>query len=379
MLSLQIVAVLIAWASATFGIWSSKEINRKVAWIATLITSLGLVVGIALAVISSIDGKKARAGAVAQQTKLEAQLSKLRLALTGTELTSLEINWVFSDVPQGVMDIFAIGAAIEHAERLSDDEIDRLADRVLTRIRKAWHVASVLRPLVGIISTGETDLYKLFEGDVSDAINAFGPNAPDIQDPDKVWFSVSYKAPTYDIVFPLNMQHSAALVLGRVNDAPLSDVNENHDGPENLEVLHAPSKYDFEAAAQPLENGFVLHWKYDSDALLRNSVGIEQVTAAFPATFRIISLQLESKDYAEILRDEPLDQLSENDRKVDTWMQRSEITVIVNGIEEAAITYTVDRVGVRDRMIEFSKYDAPYKQYEYTLFNASLKLSVAEK
>ncbi|MDP6636935.1 MAG: hypothetical protein QGG42_18705 [Phycisphaerae bacterium] len=392
MLAIQILALFIAWGSATFGIWSSKKLNRKKAWIATSLTSLGLATGAVLAIMGFLGESRGRIKAESQQQLLQTELSglnqkytdqkiraetllhQLRLSLTDTELTNLEVQWVFHDVPPAVMNVFALGDAIDHANLMGSDDIDRAAASARSRIRKAWHIANVLVPLVGIVSSGETELKKLYEGKISDAINAFRPGS-DVDDVDEKWFSIDYKGPIYNIMIPLNMHGSAALALGRIEDDRLQDPKEIAAEVETEPYTHIAlaTNFGFKAEAVALDDGFVLSWKYNAESLRRASVGAKTV-AALPIKFRFIARQSSARDYIEVLRDKPFDHASESDLPVDKWVKHSEMTIIPNGIEEAGITYTIERIGVRDRMVDAGAYSPPLKEYEYTLFEARRKL-----
>jgi uncharacterized membrane protein YfcA len=49
-LLLQLLVLSIAWLSATYGIWYSKEIEFEKALFSSIITTIGLLVGILLAI-----------------------------------------------------------------------------------------------------------------------------------------------------------------------------------------------------------------------------------------------------------------------------------------------------------------------------------------
>ncbi|RPD42795.1 hypothetical protein [Chitinophaga barathri] len=390
MLILQLLILVIAWASAIFGIWSKDGINKKVAWTATVITSFGLVAGSTMAVIESGRKKDAAAKATAHQEVLnerlkglsnesaaqkqraETLLQQLRLALTGTALSTLEIRWEFDSVPGHVLDIFSIGDAMEHAGRLSDDEIDRLDETTLSRLRQAWYIENVLEPMMGILSTGNTDLNKLFSGDVAKAIAAFSGGVPS-GNPDDNWFQVSYDGSRFHTVFPLNVQYTSALGLGKTEDDPAWALDEEVEG-GLAGYLHQKLNYGFYAGIQENKTGFVFTWKYDMKSLERASMGNKNNTAAFPVQFHFMSLvNPASKDYIDILRQQPFDSPSADKPQAENWMVHSRMILIPNEIEEAAVVYNVERMGIYDRMVEYSKYDHPEKLFEYTLFKAKMK------
>ncbi|MGY3621735.1 hypothetical protein [Bradyrhizobium sp. USDA 10063] len=83
MWALKYLALIIAWASATYGIWSKPRTNAKdlrVAVIATTITTLGLVVGTALVYVDAqrgIEQNRAQKGEFKQQLEAIVATSDL--------------------------------------------------------------------------------------------------------------------------------------------------------------------------------------------------------------------------------------------------------------------------------------------------------------
>lgn len=104
-------------------------------------------------------------------------------------------------------DIFALGASIEHADRLGNDEIDRLADKHLNKLLDAWHIDNVLNPIFLFLFKGELNIKRTYEGDISDSIRSFGSDSPPINDPDDVRYNIYYTPVPLNLIFPLIQIH----------------------------------------------------------------------------------------------------------------------------------------------------------------------------
>jgi hypothetical protein len=398
MLFFQFCALVVAWASATYGIWTKENIDRRKAWVATSLTSLGFISGVALAVIAFVKSEQANLNAQADKNYLRIQLAglnekyadqkehaqilfhQLQLALTGTELTSLDIDWKFTGVDQRVLNVFDIKRAIYHSRMYSNDEFSRLSSDTISEMSASWEIEDIVVPLIGIISSGESNLHAMYEGEVDEAIQAFRDGAPEIKDPEEVDFWPKYIGPKYDIIFPINKTQTAALALGKKEDDPRW-LKPEITGEYLPGLIYDLTNYGFRSGASRHDQSFSLHWEYNKNSLKQATRGDGTVIAAFPVEFTFVALEKKSDDkkpidYVEALRRSPQDNYKVKDKSTPSWMKLSEMTWIPNDIPEAAITYTVERIGYYDRILELSKYDRPEILYEYILFKARRKSSV---
>src|SRR5262245_21857723 len=131
---LTVISLVIAGASALFGIWSAKDIETSKAAIASIVTILGIVIGIVVAWNerrSSAESARLEetrhaqvdADLERQREDLEGQrqeaiareratLAQFRALQTSLQLNSLEIVWRIPDAPDHLKDAIYLAEAI---------------------------------------------------------------------------------------------------------------------------------------------------------------------------------------------------------------------------------------------------------------------------
>jgi hypothetical protein len=364
-MSLQVVALIVGWVSALIGIWSKGFAKPLLPAVATAVTTIGLAVGITLTYRSAANSKRA----------LESARQQMNATLAATELGKLRVEWTFKEVPPKVMDVFAIGDSIANANILADDEISRLASDWLAKMQQSWNIDSVMTPLIRAAADGSVDIASYFSGDVEQAIAVWSKGTPEEPDSEEAWLHTSYGGSQYSLLFPLNTDSSASLVLGKKQDDEVREIGSELGGQEKY--FHEVTNYGFDAIADKVETGFTLSWTYELPSLKRatqRSVAESRIYAGMPEAFSfvIVDKDLSRADYlglpARHFRD-AVSSVTDGDK----WFANSELQVFVNGQPRASYVYAVTRGEPTEEKLELSKYDDPEHQYTFTVFHCKLK------
>ena len=370
---LSIVAPFVAGIVALFGIWTAREVVVWKATIATCLTVLCLVIGI----LSSWKQQKDAIAASNAQTKRHREIvaelrHQFRALQTSSLLHTLEVRWTIPNAPASLTAAVALADAIEHSERLSDDEFDRMRQADIESVTKAWHIDNAVIPILAALADDALDAKRFYSGDVDDAIAAFGEGFPSEADPDEVVFNVSYDGPNDPILLlPLNVSANGVLALGRKGDDPrmtfLIDDPDNYDALWNLVALS--KSFGFHASALRNESNLELRFKYESESLdtAVQLVSGQPRTIAWPDEFSLILIAEgfpSDTSYLKIFSDQ-FRPSGTNE------IEESILVIVANGLEEAPQQYRVRRTGTSDHMIDFGAYDNPEVQFEFTTFHAS--------
>lgn len=369
MLVLQLSALLVAWASATFGIWSGDDVNPCVARLSTIGTTVGLIIGISIAVGEHLRKSEASKIAAQKEVQLNRQIdnlsSMLRLAVTGTELQELEVTWSFNNVSSNIDDVFVLSKAIEHEKFLSETEFSRLADDDIRRLQEGWHIENVTYPIISMIGRGTSSIQQSFEGDLNEALAAFGREWSDDEDPEDFWYDIRSNSDYYDLVFPIG---SLAISLGKMSDDRVKEFDSNDPF---FQYVFELTNYGFIADCIKSDKDLVFNWKYDKSSLRRILGQQNKPMAVLPQEFHFHLVANSNDTYKELSQEGALD--NEVDNEGEEWMTKSELTITPNNVPSSAVTYDVTRIGVFDRIVETSKYDNPETIFQYVKFEAVMK------
>jgi hypothetical protein len=185
-----------------------------------------------------------------------------------------------------------------------------------------------------------------------------------------------YDGQPFDLLFPLNTDSSAALVLGKKSDDQLSPPDELLSGQE--QYFFATSNYGFDAVAKKTGSGFTLLWTYEFPSLRRaveRRVLESRVYAGLPEEFSFV---VAAKDLHRV---EYLDRPARHFRDTveaptdkSPWFVCSQIRVYVNGQSRPSYVYTVTRGEPKVEYLRLSMYDDPEPLFVYTVFHCKLNL-----
>src|ERR1700754_2948 len=295
MWALKYVALIIAWASATFGLWSKPWSTTKdfyVAVIATAITTLGLLVGTALIYV---DSQRAVEQNRAQKEQFRQQLDAIDAT---SDLNSLTIEWRFENVTREILKIFDIWTVIRESYLISDDELSRANQELQQLMTDTLRNKEFIAPLVVAAALGKTKADDLFEGDVEEALRQYAANGDPLEFP-----SVSYRGPAVTLLFPLNRDLSGVIALGKMEDDAViqgADVGGNRDIYETNRFLHA--NYEFRVSATNDNSKVQIAWEYDRPSIQRTinyKPGRSRVTGGLPRSFSFVVVHqtMDRKEY----------------------------------------------------------------------------------
>jgi hypothetical protein len=384
---LSIIGLIVAGASALFGIWSAKDVEYTKAWIASGLTAAGIAVSLFAAWHERsssqskarleeqrheqlvADLKQQRQDAINRERTTFAQFRALQ---TSMALNNLEIIWEIPKAPDSLKDAIYLAKSMFDSHVTRDDEYTRmLSQSDLSDVAASLAIDNAISPILAALAEGSTDVRKFYSGDIEDAVELYR-DLPERYDP----LGGPYVDRSEDIdpvlLLPLNVAMSGILAVGRKADDPRQQQYvEDPDSYEAIsnDLLKARS-FGFSATVTDRDDALELRFSYDRKSLeqaARLAPG-QMMTIAWPDAFNFIIVAkglAPGDDYLSLLKDKikPDDNFGN---------PSSTLTLIPNGLMEAAIQFDVAAGATEMLRTDLSTYYDDYNTdlFQYTAFHA---------
>ncbi|MFC1573131.1 hypothetical protein ACFL6M_05980 [Candidatus Eisenbacteria bacterium] len=335
---MKILPLLVAWLAALYGIWTDEQTLHKRKLIVSLIASTALVISTVILFVDRSD----------QQLK---ELIHDQQVYAMTPVQTIKVTWTFENVPETITRAFV---ASDQEGRVFWDNFDwtDTPDMLMT---KGLRVEHLVQPLINAVASGDTK-YP-FKGEVV-LDHHLGVQ----------------KGPTYEcahhLLFPLNISLNEKMTLGTLT---------SQDEKEAFEQIHdvipypAPT-YAYSADARRTATGFVLEFQQD-----RSDRNEAVVTAPSLRGFNIII----ADNAGQLTSAAAFFELGSQENGLVNlqltstgapWQEKSEVVLIINGIEEKPLTFDVSYVGRYLHAPRYTDEDLPYAEYSFTAYKCAFSL-----